>query len=520
MARKVISGGITGLSYRFKSDLAINGGTATTPWYALEPNSYSDYGGQVKTVARQPLSRSRQQKKGAVVDFDASGGFNHDFTQHQLTRLLQAFFYANAFEKGTTAPLNTDPIPVTAVDSSTGYAVDNSPDLGFLIKHLVLASGFGVAANNGLKHLSAVSTSALATDTAGLVTEASPPAAAKIQVVGVEFASGDAVLDVSSDRLEMTTTVFNLTTLGLHPGEWVFIGGDAAGNQFASNVPGYARVSLTVAIASHKITFDKTTFTPADSAGTSKTIRMFFGTMIRNMTEAEITSAGDVSRFILDLERTLGRDASGIQSQVLIDAIANSLTYTQPLSDKVTADMNFVALDEEMRDGATGLYSGSRVAGLGEHAYNTSTCLFRARMSILDPATLNPSALFAYVQKIDLTLENGISAVKAQGDIGGIDTVEGDFIFGGTADVYFSTVAAVEAIRAYSDVTFDAILAQRNAGYIFDIPIMGLGNGRLAVSKDTPITVPLGMSAFENDAGYTASFTDFAYLPDAAMPVT
>jgi hypothetical protein len=47
-----------------------------------------------------------------------------------------------------------------------------------------------------------------------------------------------------------------------------------------------------------------------------------------------------------------------------------------------------------------------------------------------------------------------------------------------------------------------------------------LGNGRLAVSKDTPITVPLGMSAFENDAGYTASFTDFAYLPDAAMPVT
>jgi hypothetical protein len=117
-------------------------------------------------------------------------------------------------------------------------------------------------------------------------------------------------------------------------------------------------------------------------------------------------------------------------------------------------------------------------------------------------------------------MENGISAVKAQGDIGGIDTVEGDFIFGGTADVYFSTVAAVEAIRAYSDVTFDAILAQRNAGYIFDIPIMGLGNGRLAVSKDTPITVPLGMSAFENDAGYTASFTDFAYLPDAAMPVT
>jgi hypothetical protein len=521
MARKVISGGVTGLSYRFKDNLDADGGVATTDWFSLEPNSYADFGGKVVTVTRNPISRTRQRKKGAIVDFDASGGFNHDFTQHQLTRLMQAFFYHAAFETPTTAPLDSAAIPVTAVteDVNDTYSVDNDPSLGFIVGHLVLASGFNNAGNNGVKYLSAVGAASVTTTTAGLVDEAAPPAAAKLKVVGFQFASGDLTLDAQTDKIVLGCTAGDFTDLGLNPGQWIFIGGDAVGNQFAGNVPGYARIGLDDEdITATQLILDKSTFTPVDDAGAGKTVQIFFGDYIRNMTEAEVEAAGDFDRYIMDLERTLGRDANGIQSGILVDAFANALTYTQPLSNKVSVDLTFVALNEVFRDGTEGLMAGTRQPALGEAAYDSSNCVYRSRMAIVDPATLNPSALFAHVQSIELTLENNVSAVKAQGSAGGIDTIEGDFAIGGSTTVYFSTVAAVEAIRTYSDVTFDVIMAQRNAGYVFDIPLLGLGDGQLAVDKDAPITVPLGMGAFENEGGYTASFTDFSYLPTAAMP--
>lgn len=520
MARKVISGGITGLSVRFMTDLSSNGGVPASPFYGLEPNSYADYGGKVTTVTRNPISRSRQRKKGTVTDFDASGGFNHDWTQHQLDRLVPALFYSNPFEKPTTAPLFGVSVPVTAVAAATGFVVDNDPDMLFKPGHLVLASGFPTPGNNGLKPLTAVSATHLMA--AGLTDEAGTPAKAKLEVVGFQFAAGDLTLDAQASQGVLTSAAVNLTTLGLHRGEWIFLGDASnAAYIYAGVLPFYGRISLAEdAITAGSIKLDKTTAALVDDVGAAKTLRMFFGTFTRNMTEDEIVISDDIIRHFMQLERTLGSDGDGMQSQILDDAVANALTYTQPLAGKISCDMTFVALNEFARTGADGLIDSplGRISGLGEAAFNSSTCLYRARMSLLDPTTLNPTPLFAYVQAIELTLENAVKAVKVQGDVGGIDTIEGDLAAGGSATVFFSKVAAVQAVRNYSDVTFDAILAQRNAGYVWDIPLLGLGNGQLEVTKDDPITVPLDMGAAENFAGYTASYTSFSYLPTVAMP--
>ena len=62
-----------------------NGGVAV--WQELEPNSYSDFGAEVTTTARSPITAGRQKKKGRVTDLDASGGFQIDFTGNNMVDL-------------------------------------------------------------------------------------------------------------------------------------------------------------------------------------------------------------------------------------------------------------------------------------------------------------------------------------------------------------------------------------------------------------------------------------------------
>ncbi len=479
-------------------------------WYELEPNSYADFGGNIKTVARSPINASRQKKKGTVSDIEAAAGFNVDLTQTNSTRHLQGFFFADAREKTNTQPLNGSKIAVTGVTGSTKTYSAASGLAAFKAGHLVMFSGFGVAANNGLDKV-ASSTATTLVGTATKADEASPPAAAKAEVVGFEFPSADvAIVVTGSTSIRLTSAATNLTTLGLTIGEWVFIGGDATGKKFATCPSGYARIS---AIASGYIDFDDTTFAAVSDTGTGKTIQMFFGTVIRNEKDSSL-----IKRRSYQLERQLGYDNDGMQSEYVKGAIANELTVNIPQKDKINIDLSFVPMDFEQRTGAQGLKAGTRVAALGEDAYNTSSDIYRTKLSIVDPATLNPSALFGYVSETTLNVKNNVSGNGAIGVLGSFDATAGNFEVSGSLTAYFTTVAAVQAVRNNADVAFNVIAAQGNAGFVIDVPLLALGGGRLKVEKDKPVTVPLEQMAAENPNGYTLLSTWFSYLPALAMP--
>lgn len=505
-----IDSNVTGLAYAEELTLKVLPGVdgADAVWRGLEPNSYSDLGGEITNVARNPINASRQRQKGTVTDLDASGGFNSDFTQTNMQRLLQGFFFADAREKPSTAPLNGSQIVVASINGANGFTA--AAGLGvFKVGHLVLASNLGEVANNGIAQVSAVA-AGVVTVTKVLIAEAAPPAAAKFEAVGFQFPATDVSLVATATSIKMVSAATNLTTLGLTPGEWIFIGGDTAGTALANNVPGYGRIK---SISATTIEFSETTFAATSEPGTGKTLRIFFGIVIRNEKEPSL-----IKRRSYQIERQLGQDDDGTQAEYLLGAIPNEFTLNVPQADKLNCDLTYVAMDNEFRTGAEDVKEGSRIAIPGEEAYNTSSDIYRLRMNIVDPTEINNASLFGYVTEMTLAINNNVSPSKAVAVLGAFDATAGDFEFSGSVTAYFTTVAAVRAVRNNADVSINIIAASNNAGFAIDAPLVGLGGGRLNVEKDAAIMLPLEAAGAENALGYTALATFFPYLPNVGMP--
>ena len=469
-------------------------------WHPLEPNSYGDMGANISTVARNPINPSRQRQKGVVTDLEATASFTMDLTGKNHLYMMQGFNFAYAREKPTTAKLNAQPVLVTSVTVADGYLMDDSFASQVAIGDIVLAEGFGLAANNGVKLVTAVNVGEVMVG--GVVAEAAPPATAKLTVVGVQGASGDFAITVGAD-IRLTATTLNLTTLGLLPGEWIYIGGDAA-NTYFSNNRGFARIG---AIAAGYLILDKTTWTPQAQSGAGLTIQLFFGTVIRNEENPD-----DIVRSTFQFERTLGEDQDGTMSQYIIGSVANELTLNVAQADKVTAEMAFIACDAIARAGSVGVKPGNRPALVASDAFNTSSDVRRLAFTLEGEVT----PLFVYATDLTLTIGNNASGLKAIGVLGNMDVAVGTYDVGGSVTAYFQDVRAVNAVRNNESVSMDLALVKDNMGIVFDIPLMTLGNGMVAVEQDQAITVPLDMMAAQSSFGHTLLYVNFPYLPSAA----
>jgi len=196
----------------------------------------------------------------------------------------------------------------------------------------------------------------------------------------------------------------------------------------------------------------------------------------------------------------------------------NEFSLNVAQADKVTADFTFVACDAVGRTGAQGLLPGERPMLRPMDAFNTSSDFRRIRMGITDDngVPTSATALFTYLTDMTATVNNNASAVKAVGHLGAIGMTLGTLEVGGEVTGYFTTMQSVQAVRNNENVTLDFIMVKNNLGMLFDIPLLTLGNGRLNVEQDQPITLPLELNAAESAFGYTALYMLFPYLPDIA----
>lgn len=482
-----IDSNVTNLRIAEEASYKVLPGTPT--WVPYEPNSYADFGGQITKVARNPINSGRQRKKGVTTDLDANGGFNTDLTKDNIKDLLQGFFYADLRKKGTEI--------VTAVNEDGAnpdfYAVASTA--GFLVGSLIKGYNFSNPANNAVNVVTAVNVNTSVEVADGqLDAEANPPANARIDVVGHQAAQGDIDVNASGDFARYVSTSLDFRTLGIIPGEWIYVGGDTAGTRFSNAVNnGWKRVR---AIDENEMLIDKSEAAMVDednSATSNATIQLYLGHVLKN----EVMPL--IKRRTYQLERELGApdDAqpTQIQYEYVIGAVPSEMTLQINSADKIMVDLSFLGADHETIDGPTAAKTGNRPPLVEGDAYNTSSDFSRINMSVVSSSSEAPAPLFAFVSELSITLNNNLEANKAVSVLGAFDVTAGQFQVDASLTAYFGNVAALAAVRNNSDVTLDAIISQNRAGIAIDIPLVALGDGLLNVEQDAPIMVPLSSEA-------------------------
>lgn len=618
----------TGLRYAVESTPGVLPGSPA--WIPLEPNDYKDFGGDVKTVARNPINPSRQRKKGNVVDLDAKGGFSTDVTGTNLQDLMQSYLFAALRTKSELA--------VAVVDNAGHQYEPASGGTSYQAGDLLWAKGSSHSANNGLKKVSGTpdATHVVVTDT-NVVSETG--ASLIISRVGYEFGSGTVSItnggtsfptfdvanvaahqtlvssanyadgetvtiglkvytfqasltnvdghvkigaseaasianlhhaingvggtigtdyatatvantDVTAtDDASHTVTVTaritgasgnsivttetsataawtavtlaggvgrDLTTLGLIPGEWVFVGDDASNTSFSVQPTnnGFARIR---SIAGSELVFDKTQFETVTDAGSAKSIRLLFGRVLKNESDQSLI----VSRTV-QLERTLGAPDSGSPSQIQAEYLVNALPDQGVLDMKTGKNIgfqtSFLAGTYETRAGTLGVKSGTRPSIVESDCFNATSDVSRIAMSIVSPTDGAPTPLFAFLTDLSITIKNNIQQNKAVGVLGSFSTTAGTFEVMASVTAYFADVAAVAAVQANDSITLDVHLVKAGVGLTVDLPLVALAKALVDVKQDKPVTLPLTADAataklIDTNLDHTMLMVFWDYLP-------
>ena len=470
-------------------------------WRLLEPNTVSTFGSKIDTVARRPITKNRQAQQGTIVDLDSKVDFEHDLTMDIVREFFPAFVMATEAGPFRYGPFETN----TVVSTTTSTDVTTTPATAFAlpINTLILMRGFTNAANNGLKVLTAGSTTTVL-KTTGLVTE-TPPTNAEVAVCGVQGAAGDLSLDVSGN-LNSAASIF-VANMGLTVGQWIWVGGETAGTQFIDNTKrGWARIT---AITTAKLTLDKRSFAIGSDAGTAKTVQIFFGKFIRNV-------AVDSASF---LERSYHFEAAW---KDLISAgndgyeyakgnYCDQLSFNLPLTSKSTVTLGFLGTDTDLpvAAGSRKTNASTPIAPVDKTAFNTSSDILRLRITKIDE-----TALTTYFKSATLKINNNVNPEKVIGTLGAAFMNVGNLEVSLEAQVLFTNKDVVTSIRNNDRVTLEFSVRNGNGAIMTEIPSVSLGDGSKELTVDQTVKVNLKGTAFEDPVlGTSISFSTFPYAP-------
>ncbi len=475
-------------------------------WKTLEPNGIPNFGSDVTKVAREPISKDRQRRKGTTTDLDSGVELEHDTTMEVLYDFIEGFCFAAFNGPIKWSAIDTD--QVTAV-VSTGYTVSangDEPD-----GTLIYARGFDIAGNNGLKVTAGTSTGT-EVKAAGLAAEASPPTNVTLDVCGVRGASGDIEIDASGDII---STVLDFTTLDLTAGQFLFVGGTEDVNRFATDVSGGGTPNRgmvrIVSIATNKIVTDKRGVTFSVDNGAAKLIDLYFGKFGRNVTVDDADFLELSFQFEAEFPN-LETPGPGDEYEYAKGNFCNTLGFNFPLTNKADFTAAFTGTDTEPPSTTRATNADTPIAPEQTVAFNTTPDIIRLRVTQTDESGLTTDFKDAKV-----TFNNNVGPEKVIGTLGAKFMNYGNFFIDIESQIVFTDSDVVAAIRNNTTVTMDFGVRNDDGGFMVDVPSMTMGGGGRDYPINESVLLNFTAEAFQDPTlGTSVGFSMFAVIPAAA----
>lgn len=454
-------------------------------WKLLEPNDISTFGATITTVARNPISKTRQRRKGTVTDLDSAAEFEHDLTKEVFIDFIEGFVFANfqGFE------LAGRPTAVSAteftVPSGTVAEVDQ----------LVYGRGFPDAANNGLHVVNGSPSATTVPVSTSLTIDAAVPTEqnATLEFAGRRGTLSDLDLDVTAGVGTLTSAAAeDFTTWGLELGQLIHIGGLTTANQFdsaGSGMVGYGRIT---AITATTIVMDKLSSTLATDDGSGDTVDILFGRFLKNVA----TDDADFIERSYQFEAALPNLGAGATDryEYSLGNLANTMAISLPLADKAGVTFGFIGTDTQVPTASRATGADTPTVTRQSGAFNTSADILRLRVQQVDE-----TGLTTCFKDVTLTLNNNVSPEKCLGTLGALFMNTGNFEVDLEGQILFTDEAVASAVRDNETVTMDLLLKNDDGAIGIDIPSLTLGGGDKEFPVNESVLMNLAGAAFGDD---------------------
>lgn len=427
-----------------------------------------------KFVNSNELRADRMAADPIKVNEETSGNVNFEFSYPEastaLSERLVSLFWSDWANTPTFDNDGTADSVITDAGTTTDTYVVASGGASVKAGHLVRATGFTNSANNQIFKAASSSATTIVGSGLSLTAETAPPGTAKLKVVGFQGASGD----VTATSTGLGATSLDFTTLGLVVGQWVKIGGSAAGDKFGTAaLNDWARVT---AIAASALTLDNLPSGWTTDSGTGKTIKVWFGDQIKNGT----------TRFSHSTERAfLGQNTP---TYVLHKGlIANTLDLTIGSEQVITGAFGFMGLTSSQ---------GTSENGASYDAATTNAVM--AGSVNVGKIAEDGSALTSpnWAKSLALKINNNVYLVNAVDSIGAVDIQPGDFDVSGTMDTYFGDNSLYAKLLAGTVSAINSRVAKNSEAVILQIPRVTFSDGSPnAGGKNQDVMLTLAFSA-------------------------
>jgi len=461
------------------------GVTPASPAFKTRRATSHGLGINPQTVTSNEIRADRQVPDLILVAFQSGGTSGGEASFHVMDDDLEEAVQGTWSATPSRDNAGTADSVITQVTAAS-HTFTHLTGVAFVAGQLVLCSGFGQAANNGVFKCTTGGTTTSIYAGATLADEAAPAANARMKVVGFQGASGDLAISGST----LTSSTLDFTTLGLVPGMWIKLAGFAttADNEFV-------RIA---SIAAHTLTFDRTPANWMNDAGTSVVISAYGGDFLVN---------GSTKRSNTFERQYL--DQSPVGYELLTGQTLDKLSLTIPIANIVTFSEDWL--------GAGGTIANSRVAGATDIAAPTNDVLNSStdigRIGFSGANVIGPN----FVQQATLDIANNLRRQQAVGHVEAVGIGNGEFTVTGTLTTYFGDKTGLDKLIANTLTSFDCRIGGADVNspcYVLDLPSIKLSSGSPGVSgKNADVMLPFGYQAIADATlGYTIGITRFEYV--------